>query len=423
MKIKISNSVYFDYVLTKKATALIAALILSLFLLKADLVLAADNSAPDAREPAWLSDDAVQSDEKDFSNYTRTYIISAYYSPLPGQLKYVTGSYQGDIRLNGGGVHGADGTPVYPGMIAAPSAYAFGTKMKIPGIGTVSVHDRGGAIVHSGERGNDYDRLDVWMGFGDKGLQRALSWGKRTLDVTVYGVDDSIEEHIELVGYSDAERYYVPDSLNGSFEPSVSGFPSSPANSAAIKAQLFSGELHFGQNGEDVKKLQTMLTDMGYYNGDINGVFDTATYDAVAKFQVDEDVLPDMYSFGIGHVGAKTIAVLADKVPLQEAHAKAEQFEPVDIFTSDLKLGDSGDDVWELQAELKKINLLGIDPTGYYGEVTEHAVFKFQQIYRLVGDKSSRGAGIFGPITRNRFNSIVAARLETDRKIELQSAR
>ncbi|MBU0668223.1 hypothetical protein KJ951_03160, partial [Patescibacteria group bacterium] len=116
MKIKISNSVYFDYVLTKKATALIAALILSLFLLKADLVLAADNSAPDAREPAWLSDDAVQSDEKDFSNYTRTYIISAYYSPLPGQLKYVTGSYQGDIRLNGGGVHGADGTPVYPGM-------------------------------------------------------------------------------------------------------------------------------------------------------------------------------------------------------------------------------------------------------------------------------------------------------------------
>ena len=52
--------------------------------------------------------------------YVETFIISAYYSPVVEQMKYVTGSYEGDIYLNGGGVHGADGTPVYPGMIAAP---------------------------------------------------------------------------------------------------------------------------------------------------------------------------------------------------------------------------------------------------------------------------------------------------------------
>lgn len=91
----------------------------------------------------------------------QTFVISAYYSPMPNQAKYVTGSYAGDIRLNGDGVKAADGSHVYPGMIAAPKSYAFGTKMKIPGVGIVAVHDRGGAIVHSGERGNSYDRLDV----------------------------------------------------------------------------------------------------------------------------------------------------------------------------------------------------------------------------------------------------------------------
>jgi hypothetical protein len=101
------------------------------------------------------------------SPYNQTFIISAYYSPLPGQNKYITGSYKGDIRLNGGGIHGADGTNVYPGMIAAPKGYTFGTKMTIPGLGTVAVHDRGGAIVHSGVRKNAYDRLE--MGQEDSG--------------------------------------------------------------------------------------------------------------------------------------------------------------------------------------------------------------------------------------------------------------
>ena len=44
------------------------------------------------------------------ASYTKTFTISAYYSPLPDQSRYVTGSYEGDIRLNGSGVRSADGT-------------------------------------------------------------------------------------------------------------------------------------------------------------------------------------------------------------------------------------------------------------------------------------------------------------------------
>ena len=79
--------------------------------------------------------------------YERDFVITAYYSPLPGQCCYVKGGEIADKILNGNGTHGADGTAVHPGMIAAPKSYAFGTRIQLPGIGIGTVNDRGGAIV------------------------------------------------------------------------------------------------------------------------------------------------------------------------------------------------------------------------------------------------------------------------------------
>ena len=254
--------------------------------------------------PSWLSEEYMEAEVEiaqhveassqpaavGVSAYTKTFIISAYYSPIEGQQRYVTGSLSGDIRLNGSGVNGADGTPVYPGMIAAPKTYAFGTKMNIPGVGTVAVHDRGGAIVNSGQRGNAHDRLDVWMGYGDKGLQRALNWGKRTVDVTVYGIDPSITEYVVLDGYSENERQAVPNSLNApekTTAPVVAPTPPVPS----LKAQIFSQQLTLGHAGDDVAKLQQMLKDLNYYTGDITSVFDNGTYKAVESFQVAEGII------------------------------------------------------------------------------------------------------------------------------------
>jgi len=105
-------------------------------------------------------------------------MVSAYYSPLPGQRFYMRGSYEADIRLNGRGTNGADATEVYVGMLAAPRTYPFGTQVKIPGLGVGVVHDRGGAIYS----GKNYDRIDVWMGEGEEGLSRALNWGMRLVE-------------------------------------------------------------------------------------------------------------------------------------------------------------------------------------------------------------------------------------------------
>ncbi len=261
--------------------------------------------------------------------FTRTFIISAYYSPLPCQDRYATGTYDGDIRLNGRGVAGASGTPVYPGMIAAPREYPFGTKMDIPGVGIVSVQDRGGAIKSASENGPAFDRLDIWMGYGDKGLTRALNWGKRTIDVVVYGENDNIQEQIYLSDYNPDEKHEI----------------SCPPESSDIES---------------------------------------------------DTVIPENTS--TAHAGTLT----------KDKNEESLYINPVFNYT--LQLESSGPLVKGLQEELKRLNYFMIEPTGYYGEITEHAVFKFQQSQNIVKAKTDSGAGVLGPTTRNRLNKIILSR-------------
>ncbi|MBD3360536.1 hypothetical protein GF366_01910, partial [Candidatus Peregrinibacteria bacterium] len=273
-----------------------------------------------------------------FEPYTKTFSISAYYSPLPCQKKYTTGSYEGDIRLNGSGVNGADGTAVYPGMVAAPKNYPFGTKMYIPGLGTVSVHDRGGAIVEANGEEGVYDRLDVWMGYGDKGLARALTWGKRNVSVTVYGTDPGIKENILLTDYSPDEA--IPNAC-------IVNIPETD------------------QSPESTKNLESSVLEE-----------------------------PDV-----------KLASSEPADPVEELNVElAESLE------TDLKNGDEGDAVKKLQRELTNLNFYRGEINGIYDEITEHAVFKFQQSQLLAGDKNSAGAGVFGPKTRDRMNEIISSK-------------
>jgi peptidoglycan hydrolase-like protein with peptidoglycan-binding domain/3D (Asp-Asp-Asp) domain-containing protein len=406
---------------TKKAlTLLVCALFLNTLIF---IGVANAQSAEPAEVPQTLSAGNVVAPETpnviSFSDSTGTYpyeeyfVISAYYSPLPGQAKYVTSSYEGDIRLNGSGVNGADGTPVYPGMIAAPKNYPFGTKMKIQGVGVVAVHDRGGAIVNAGERGHTYDRLDIWMGYGDLGLKRALSWGKRTVLVTVYGVNPNIQEKVYLEGYSESEKYTVANTLTVSSGQTYV----QPTYTATIKSTL-----SVGSKGSDVEYLQEKLSELGYFKGEVDGIYDQETADAVTAFQLDQNIISSTYDYGAGYFGPKTSRILSSaSISVKTANAQTVSYNPDNVFNTDMQSGASGDEVRKLQTELSNINLFGVEPTGFYGELTEHAVFKFQQSQGLVGDKSSPGAGIFGPITRTAFNQLLSER-ERIRKMREEEA-
>ncbi len=367
--------------------------------------------------------------------YTGMFTISAYYSPLPCQSKYATGSYEGDIRLNGSGVRGADGTPVYPGMIAAPKSYAFGTKMDIPGVGLVAVHDRGGAIKsYSGVNGV-YDRLDIWMGYGDKGLERALKWGKRNVEVVVYGQNDSLKEQITLPGYSESEKvpnqcvYEEPNSfaeITFDTEPKV-------VRVEEEKSEFFAKDLKFGDSGPAVRQLQEELTSVNLYRGPLTGYYGELTEHAVFKFQqtqslvlekgspyagvfgpktrdrLNEIVSARIYTGRILAEASETKTIVVEKV--EEDIQEYEEKESIiaagnDLLAVELNFGDTGQEVKLLQEFLKDEGYFsGFLITDYFGPITKASVLKFQIEQGIVDNKDDQGAGRVGPATLQAINT------------------
>lgn len=70
---------------------------------------------------------------------------------------------------------------------------------------------------------------------------------------------------------------------------------------------LCSGFSKFGSRGEEVEQIQLKLSSLGYYNGDIDGIYGSATQSAVKQFQYDNGLVAD------GIVGEKTLAALGIK--------------------------------------------------------------------------------------------------------------
>ena len=54
---------------------------------------------------------------------------------------------------------------------------------------------------------------------------------------------------------------------------------------------VFTQAFKKGQYHEQIKTLQTLLKNWGYYQGEINGVYSPATIEAVYKFQLKEGII------------------------------------------------------------------------------------------------------------------------------------
>lgn len=60
----------------------------------------------------------------------------------------------------------------------------------------------------------------------------------------------------------------------------------------------------YGSRGEEVKQIQTKLKAWGYYNGSVDGVYGSQTYEAVKNFQRKNGLTAD------GIAGSKTLAAM-----------------------------------------------------------------------------------------------------------------
>lgn len=245
----------------------------------------------------------------------RTFKVSAYYSPLPGQENYLRGNYEAEIRLNGRGEFGASGVAVHPGMIAAPKTYPFGTKVQLNGLGVGTVEDRGGAIVTAGNNGHNYDRLDVWMGYGDEGLQRALQWGIRVVDGEILSGDA-----VDTIDYGGLQ-----DQINGKSPVVKKEEPALDAAEAMLlQAQVqelaerdeflnsFPANVGVGTSGNQVRLIQAAFSKLGYYRGKIDGVYGYELANAVLTFQVSKKIVSSEDDPAAGYFGLKTRVTLID---------------------------------------------------------------------------------------------------------------
>jgi hypothetical protein len=159
-------------------------------------------------------------------------------------------------------------------MLAAPKTYAFGTQIFFEGLGLGTVQDRGGAIVDAYVRGQAYDRLDIWMGYGDAALRRTIAWGRRTVKGII--MSGSTAAPINFIGID-----------NGSVN--LNQYP--PVGSLSVG----------GMSAEVI----SAFADLGYnFTG-------TDTKSMIIEFQLDNNIVPSRDDESAGVYGPKTRATLA----------------------------------------------------------------------------------------------------------------
>lgn len=192
----------------------------------------------------------------------------------------------------------------------------------------------------------------------------------RTIDGTTYYFD------------SKGVSSQTPSDASASGSSDSSGSSGSSGNSSSGSKPT---SWRNGSTGEEVEKIQTRLTELGYYTGAIDGSFGDATEQAYRAFQEAAGLTVD------GIAGSDRDVLYSDDAPqapkAEEAAEQEETTEPetdeeeeteFETESNEIKNGDENDKVTEVQAQLAALGYFDIEPTGYFGDYTAQAVKNFQ---------------------------------------------
>lgn len=181
----------------------------------------------------------------------------------------------------------------------------------------------------------------------------------------------------------DGTTYYFDSTGKSSKTPSNTS-SSSSSGSSSSSADKKPTSWRNGSTGEEVKKIQTRLTELGFYTGAIDGNFGDATEKAYRAFQEAAGLTVD------GIAGSDREVLYSDDAPTapkqEETTAPQEETKTdnkeenkeENTETSEFKSGDENNSVKEIQARLAVLGYFDIDPTGYYGDYTVQTVMNFQ---------------------------------------------
>ncbi|WP_233269488.1 peptidoglycan-binding protein [Alteribacillus sp. YIM 98480] len=172
----------------------------------------------------------------------------------------------------------------------------------------------------------------------------------------------------------------------------------------AADAALGDETLNPGTNNDEVKKLQDLLRDKGYFTyHTTTGYYGDRTKEAVKAFQKKHNLTVD------GIAGPQTFGVLLtersnppEKLASSTSSASKQSSKTKMSLGSStiLRLGDQKEEVKELQRQLHSLGYYNGEHNGYYGRQLKESVKKFQREENLAVD------GIAGPQTFAALKSV-----------------
>ncbi|MDQ0207002.1 C40 family peptidase [Alkalicoccobacillus murimartini] len=160
-------------------------------------------------------------------------------------------------------------------------------------------------------------------------------------------------------------------------------------------AALGDQTLRQGMNHSDVTQLQDELKSKGFFTYEKStGYYGSITTDAVRSFQKANNLKVD------GIAGPQTIgAIKGGSAKKATTSAPAPASNSTVSYSGILRVGSSGNQVTQLQSQLRSAGFLNKEPNGQYDNATRDAVRSFQQNKKLQVD------GIAGPQTFAALNN------------------
>lgn len=358
------------------------------------------------------------------------FVVTAYYSPLPGQNYYMRWDLEKEKILQWEGTHWASWKTVFSGMLAAPKIYWFWTKIYLEWLWVWVVEDRGQAIVKSWERGYKYDRLDVWMWYGDEWLRRTLAWWKRTIKWEILPSDSKV-----TINYKNHE---APDWAVSHLKKQEKFEKISEKIikiDEKIEKTVFDINIWKDSNSEDIKKLQNFLKEIWLYKWKIDWVYNSEIISIILNFQLENTILQNSSDFWAWYWWEKTKSLFQKKYLKWEfKNKKVENIkieEGKTIENKEIKeVSKKSENIFEY-FELNDENIKEVEKIfneiWYFSEKVNFTkenfsknILKFQLDEKIISSENEVWAWFFWPKTRkilkNKYDLFIDKNLENEKK-------
>jgi len=341
--------------------------------------------------------------------------VTAYYSPLPNQSHYIKWTYEAEVKMNGKWSRWSSWKKVFSGMLAAPKKYVFGTKIYLKWLWVGEVSDRWWAIVETWKRNFKYDRIDIWCGYWEKGLQRAMFWGNRVIEGKIVSRKSKITLNINKIPSPRWTLNYAiknKDLLKTKYITHKIYLSWKTVNKKYNKNTIFSWPI---KDSTWVKKLQKILKELNLYSWKINGQY-SSIRNIILDFQLKNKIISKKTDLWAGNFWPKTRKVLKEKYNLFLKNKEKERQKQVLIQKQKeialqkarkkvyslwfIKYWDVSPQVRELQIILKKLWFFKYKDTAIFWPKTRKSLIKYQISRKIIKNSYSKWAWIFWPKTR-----------------------